>query len=120
GLDTLVRVTIDRDSVRIENRANGMTLLYHAASRGWCEAITWLLEQGADVNVGLPSLGWTPLHDAALQGHLDAAVLLLDADARVDVRNNYGNTALHNAAFDEHTNMLKLLLSRGASIDVRN
>ena len=120
SVDTFVDVYVEGDGVRIQNAADGMTRLYYAALKGWCSAITWLLEQGADVHVGWPSYGWTPLHKAALQGHCDAAVLLLDAGARVDDRNRYGSTALHFAAFEGHTDMCKLLLSRGASLDARH
>jgi len=120
SVDALVRVTIDGDGVRIENAANGMTRLYYAARKGWCAAIKSLLEQGANVNAGWPDDGWTPLHGAALYGHCDAAVLLLDADARVDDRTGPRSTALHLAAYRGRTDMCKLLLSRGASLDVRN
>ncbi|KAH8047383.1 SET domain-containing protein [Aureococcus anophagefferens] len=53
--DALVRVTIDGDgAVRIEYApGHGETRLYYAARRGWCSAITWLLEQGADVHARL-------------------------------------------------------------------
>lgn len=83
--------------------------LFHAAYRGWCASIEFLCTHGADVN-GKDS-GWTPLHLAASSGHCDAAVLLLDAGARVDARNRYGWTALHRAANQGHTNMCQLLLS---------
>jgi hypothetical protein len=119
-VDALVHVFDDGDGVRIEERAGGCTRLHHAARKGWCSAITWLLEQRADVHVGRPDHGWTPLHCAALEGHLDAAVLLLDAGARVDDRGGYGETALYWAACFGHTDMCKLLLSRGASLDARN
>ena len=118
-VDALVAVYFEGGGVRIENAADGMTRLFYAARRGWCSAITWLLEQGADVHVGWPSYGWTPLHKAALQGHCDAAVLLLDAGARVDDCTRLGSTAIHWAALDGRIDMCKLLLSRGASLDVR-
>ena len=118
-IDALVDVTIDDDGVRIEEYAGGWTRLYYAARRGWCSAITWLLEQGADVLVDYPSGGWTPLHAAAAYGHCDAAVLLLDAGARVDDRDHCGHTALHFAAGHGQIVLCKLLLSRGASLDAR-
>ena len=118
SLDELVRL-YKGDGVRIEQHADGATRLYHAAREGWCSAITWLLEQGADVNAGAPTWRHTPLHGAAEHDKRGAAVLLLDASARVDDRNRYGNTALHFAAAKGHTNMCKLLLSRGASLDAR-
>ena len=119
SVDELVLVFDDGDGVRIEERAGGKTRLHHAARKGWCSAITWLLEQRADVHAGSPSYAEMPLHLSALHGHLDAAVLLLDADARVDDRNRDGETALHWAATDGHIDMCKLLLSRGASLDAR-
>ena len=120
SVDALVRVTIDGDGVRIEeDAADGYTRLYYAVRLGCCAAITWLLEQRADVNVGWPSRGETSLHDAAYRGHLDAAVLLLDAGARVDDPTLRGSTALYFATYSRHIDMCKLLLSRGASLDAR-
>ena len=118
-VDALVSVDHAGGGVRIEVDAGGWTRLHHAARKGWCSAITWLLEQGADVNAGAPTWRHTPLHGAAEHDKRGAAVLLLDASARVDDRNRYGNTALHFAAAKGHTNMCKLLLSRGASLDAR-
>jgi ankyrin len=122
SLDALVRVHYDRDGVRIEERAGprGETRLHRAAWEGWCSAIKSLLEQGANVHAGRPEDGRTPLHDAATCDRRDAAVLLLDAGARVDDRDRCGRTALHSAALQGRTNMCKLLLSRGASLDVRD
>jgi ankyrin len=117
SLDEPVDLYFEGGGVRIEARADGATRMQYAARWGWCAAITWLLEQGADIHVGCPGLGRTPLHKAALYGHLDAAVLLLDAGARVDDRNDCGSTALHSA---RHTDICQLLLSRGASLDARN
>ena len=61
-LDALVAVYFEGDGVRIEENAGGMTRLNHAAREGWSSAITWLLEQGADVNVRTPIYAQTPLH----------------------------------------------------------
>ncbi|KAH8091102.1 hypothetical protein JL720_5983 [Aureococcus anophagefferens] len=118
-VDALVSVFDDGDGVRIEENAHVVTRLYHAAGKGWCSAITWLLEQGADVHVRRPGGVWTPLLEAAWCDQHDAAVLLLDAGARVDDRTYSGWTALHYAAAKGRTDMCKLLLSRGAWLDVR-
>ena len=119
GVDAVVRVYNEGDGVSIEERATGTTLLFHAARKGWCSAITWLLKRGADVHAGCPSHGSMPLHGAAEHDKRGAAVLLLDADVRVDDRDRWGSTALHFAAYWKRTDMCKLLLSRGASLDAR-
>jgi len=120
-LDALVVVYINSDSVpRCHDCPRGYTRLFYASLQGWCAVINWLLEQGADVHEEQGSEGLTPLHTAAYKDQRDAAVLLLDAGARVDDRSGPGETALHRAAYRGHTSMCKLFLSRGASLDVRD
>ena len=120
NLDALVHVRGDASGgVRIEDAPNSATRLFCAAREGWCSAISWLLERGADVHLGKPSRSVTPLHIASYYGKKKATVLLLDAGARVDDRNQTGSTALHLAAGHNKLKMCKLLLSRGASLDAR-
>ena len=120
--DALVRVTDDGSGgVRFEDAPNQeWTRLFYAAKQGWCSSISFLLNNGADVDLGWPCKDLTPLHIAAARSHCNAAVLLLDAGARVDDRNRNGWTALHNAAVGNRFKMCKLLLSRGASLDARS
>jgi hypothetical protein len=120
-IDALVRVWGDGGGgVRFEDETNGGTRLNNAAFRGYCSAIKTLLKLGADVHLGVPSNPHTPLHIASWEGHRDAAVLLLDAGARVDDRDGNGRTALHISARKNHSKFCKLLLSRGASLDARD
>ena len=98
------------------------------ARRGWCSAMRWLLDHGA--NVEATGAGdATSLHFAVLSASddlidLDAAVLLLDAGARVDARDSTQRTPLHIAAqcgrLRAGFETCKLLLSRGASLDARD
>jgi hypothetical protein len=54
--------------VRIEDDVDdnfygtGATRLHCAARECWCSALSWLLERGANVNLGWPCVGWKPLH----------------------------------------------------------
>ena len=93
--------------------------LHHAARHGWCSAIRWLLEHGADVELTTSGCS-PPLHIAAGHDRCDAAVLLLDAGADVDARTYHSNTPLHHAAAAADNKLCNLLLSRGASLDARN
>lgn len=57
-----------------------------AAERGQADLIRLLLENGADPDCGAASYGgWKALHLAAHWGHLEAAVLLRDSGAAVDI-----------------------------------
>ena len=118
-LDALVDVYCVGATVSITDLPHyGCTRLYHAAQEGWCSALKVLLDQGADVHVGYAGTKRsTPLHTAARYDRLDAAVLLLDAGARVDHRDHGGLTPLHIAG---RTDMCQLLLSRGAPLDARS
>ncbi|XP_071085202.1 ankyrin repeat domain-containing protein 39-like [Haliotis cracherodii] len=59
--------------------------------------------------------GYTALHYASRNGHLDVVRTLVDAGAHVDVATKSGHaTPLHRAAYMGHTDIVKFLLSRGA------
>ena len=57
---------------------------------------------------------WTVLHDAASEGRLTIAEILLDAGANVNVRNKDGETPLYWAAKKGRTDLARLLLERKA------
>lgn len=68
----------------------GTTPLMCAAEVCHPAGVSALLAGGADVNCTSPFSGDTALHMACKSGCLDSASLLLDAGARVDMRNNDG------------------------------
>ena len=78
-----------------------------------------LLDRGAEVNAKTNN-GWTPLHEAALNGHATVAALLLDRGAEVNAKTNNGWTPLHEAALNGHATVAALLLDRGAEINSKD
>ena len=119
-LDSLFLVVLQPDGSHVlhEDSQIGWPRLSLAAMHGWYSAVTWLLQNGADVHRGCAS-GTTPLHTAVEYDQHGAVVLLLDAGARLDQQTGFGWTALHVAAYYASIEMCKLLLSRGASLDER-
>jgi ankyrin len=96
----------------------GAPPLYHAADRGWCNAMRWLLAAGASVSARRGDVEkWdTPIHIAAMYNQREAVNILLDAGAGVDDPDHSDSTALMIGAQCGNYAMCKLLLSRGASL----
>jgi ankyrin repeat protein len=90
--------------------------LHQAAASSKASAIscaTMLLSHGVDVD-SLDRFGRTPLHLAALCGHLDMAILLVAHNAEVNYTYPSGGTALSIAAEAGHLSMVKYLLASSA------
>jgi ankyrin repeat protein len=75
-----------------------------------------LAELGADVHAAAAG-GWTPLHTAALNGHMEAMRALVELGADVHAVTTSGNTALHYASTTE---TVVCLLEAGAELNRRN
>ena len=90
-----------------------------AAMRGELDAVRDLLTRGADVNAAQGD-GMTGLHWAARTGHTALVQVLLEADARVDVRTRIGGyQPLHLAAGRGHAEAVQALLDAGADPSAR-
>jgi len=64
--------------------------------------------------------GGTLLHQAAFNGQMDVAALLLANGADVNARNYNGGTPLHGAANSGHLDVAGLLLAKGADVNASN
>jgi ankyrin repeat protein len=67
--------------------------LLSTATRGDTTLTQFSLNAGADVNQS-DNDGKTPLHEAAVNGHIEIVKLLLDAGADVNAQDKHGNTPL--------------------------
>lgn len=94
--------------------------IWAAAAEGNIEAIQRYVSSGGDLNAKEPTGGSTPLITAAVFGQTEAARLLIEKGASVNVKNNEGSTALLTAAFFCHTEIVKLLLEKGAEVNALN
>ena len=73
-----------------------------------------LVTMTVDVNCVGGLLQYTPLLEAAHNGHKDVVELLLDSGADPNQASRSGVTPLHEAAFGGHKDVVQLLLDRGA------
>ncbi|MFI4882623.1 MAG: ankyrin repeat domain-containing protein [Phycisphaerales bacterium JB064] len=85
----------------VEDGSLNWTLLHHAASEGFLDAIRLLVERGVDVNARVESLaGDTPLDVAINRHRFEVGLLLLDRGANPNIPTWMWITALVRALDD--------------------
>ena len=92
--------------------------LINAIEVGDLEEVKLLISRGVNVNEKDNS-GWTPLHFASRNGHLEVMKLLISEAKSVGIdivneKNNSGCTPLQSASANGHLGVMKLLISEGA------
>ncbi len=90
------------------------TWLHYAAHAGNVEMMTALVSRGLDVEAAEEGTGMTPLDEAAMCGHLEAARCLLRAGARIQATTSECGGTIIAAATSGNTELVRLLLDRGA------
>eukprot|EP00753_Platysulcus_tardus_P005801 PLAT13702.1.p1 GENE.PLAT13702.1~~PLAT13702.1.p1 ORF type:complete len:227 (-),score=38.70 PLAT13702.1:38-718(-) len=102
--------------VQVELKWFSLPLIAYCAHCDFVEGVTWLIEEGADVN----ALGEN--HTTALHRAKSAAVVnaLLAAGADVDARNSAARTPLDCACYCDCEPAVSALLAAGATVDTVN
>jgi len=94
--------------------------IFIAAEQGNLQAVKELIENNPQLISAVDQGGYTVLHKAAYNNHIDIAEYLLSKGADINATSGSGSTPLHGAAFHGHPDMVRFLLDRGASIDIVN
>uniref|UniRef100_A0AAQ4PDD0 RING-type E3 ubiquitin transferase n=1 Tax=Gasterosteus aculeatus aculeatus TaxID=481459 RepID=A0AAQ4PDD0_GASAC len=114
--DDMLSVLLEAGAdVTITNN-NGFNALHHAALRGnpRYETLPWIVDEKKDD-------GYTALHLAALNNHVEVAELLVhQGNANLDIQNVNQQTALHLAVERQHTQIVRLLVRAEAKLDVQD
>ena len=113
----VVDVLIRWPKTQVESRnASDESPLMLVALRGQVDLVKKLIDRGADVN----KTGWTALHYAATNGHLEIMNLLLEHHAYIDAESPNATTPLMMAAHYGSADAVRLLLSAGADPALKN
>jgi ankyrin repeat protein len=98
---------------------NNASLLHCAATMGHSHIVQFLIEEcHADVNLQDNKYQSTPLHTAAIHGHVQIVKTLLRNNADINAKNDKGLTALHWAVMKNHIQVVQTLLAQ-PNIDIR-
>jgi len=90
--------------------------LIKASQSGDIVKVLELLDQASDSNV-VGEFGYTPLHVAAREGHMEVAALLIDRGANVEAVTTGGERPIHVAAKWGRMEVVTLLLDRGVNTE---
>jgi ankyrin repeat protein len=135
GHATAVRALLERGArVDAQEDVLGETALMWAAAENHADVVALLLKAQADVNrrsrsltfprdnfglegvpTYLPKGGWTALMYAAREGAPDAARILAEAGADLNVADPDGTTALVDAITNSHYDTAAILIEQGAN-----
>ena len=92
--------------------------IHDAAADGKLEAVKQILRKDARQVNARDSVGATPLHWAAAEGHPEVVTLLLASGADVNAQATNGVTPLKSAAHRGQVDTATLLLAHGADVDL--
>ena len=108
----------NKSELNLQNE-NGWTPIYRALTANNLNALTELLNMGADPNIG-NNLKETPLYHCVETDNLDGLMILLNYNANCDIQKSNGMTPLHLATKKNKNNFIAALLRHGANPNIKN
>ena len=108
GWEELAEMLIERKQCWHDpKRKSKMATLHLACIHGMSKVVRHLVGTGFDINA--ESLGWTPVHHAAYNSHMETLDVLLGAGALPDSVTILGHTPLHLAAEKGYLSAIEML-----------
>jgi ankyrin repeat protein len=129
GNTEVVQVLLDHGADPEDKDKDGQAPIHLAAREGKSDIVETILNHSASVHKLKDQYNFTPLHWAALNGHKDTAIVLLERGANAMEKANYSDdppgtepsvTPLHFAAIMGHTEAARALLSYRADLDAKD
>ena len=117
-----VELQLSKDPSCVNQRDGlGRTPLYLAAWLNQADILNILLLKGGDPNIGASWKGHAvPLHVASRNAHTEIVRRLIEAGAKVNIKDDGGDTPLMLAARSGSAEVVQLLIEAGADVTCRN
>lgn len=122
--DTVERVKealAEGANINVQDELNGQTPLMRATLHGWSHIVEYLLDKGADVNIGEKD-GYTPAHGAGFQGRANIMAILKNHGVDIfhaATKDNF--TPFHRACWgreQRHTETIRYMLEQGVNVNI--
>ncbi len=91
--------------------------LYVAVMENSLPIVKFLINKGANINLGTENGYSTPLYGASKYGYLDIAQYLIEHGADINKTNNIGSTPLYGASSNGQLEIVRLLIAHGADLN---
>ena len=119
SLDDAAALLQSEPRLLLERTGLGETPLHYLAVEDQVEAVRFLHEHGADLNV-LNDFGDSPITEALALGNKRTAAFLLDHGADVRVSDGAGRSTLHAAVVGGDRELAQRILAVGVPVTVRD
>ena len=122
----LKNIDITRYILWMTNKINaldiyGFATIHYAVTNRSMDIISFLINNGADVNIHAEKTGNTPLHIACSQGHLQIVSILLSAGADINSIDGNKQTPIYKAIINNnHPDVVSYLVDHGADINKKD
>lgn len=115
-----IDVARDKGHTEVVNLLQRGEAVLEAARRGDLNHLESLLDRDASVSFH-DQYGLTALHVAAIKGHKDAVMMLVElGSADLECQDHEGHTPLHLAVEGGHAETVEVLVNRGANVNAES
>lgn len=113
-LSTLLNGGLDLNYTDADH--NNETALYIASKLNFSESVKFLLEKGADTELGENVFGWTPIFIAASEGFRGIVNLLIEYGCNHDIVDDSGWLPMEHASLRGHLEIADLLIPKDPNL----
>lgn len=115
--NAVLEVKEEQEKKKRPTKHRGAGLIHDAAEKGRLSQIKAILTGNPESVNAKDGRNITPLHYAAVNGHIEVVKYLIAKGAKINSRNNIGITPLYGAVSADRCEAVKLLIAHGANVN---